>query len=111
YTEPETVAALTMARLIEIYPQGDLRYHFEPEFAKQQLQTATQAQVQQLYRQFFAMNHAQIAITGEFDPKQIKKTLTQRLGQSRNTEAYQRLDSAYTAYPAKKLHVLAEQRE
>lgn len=74
YTEPETVAALTMARLIEIYPQGDLRYHFEPEFAKQQLQTATQAQVQQLYRQFFAMNHAQIAITGEFDPKQIKKT-------------------------------------
>lgn len=111
YTEPETVAALTMARLIEIYPQGDLRYHFEPEFAKQQLQAATQAQVQQLYRHFFAMNHAHIAITGEFDPKQIKKTLVQRLGQSRNTEAYQRLDSAYTAYPAKKLHVLAEQRE
>jgi zinc protease len=111
YTEPETVAALTMARLIEIYPEGDLRYHFEPEFAKQQLQAATQAQVQQLYRQFFAMNHAHIAITGEFDSKSMQKLLSKRLGQWRSHQPYQRLDSAYTAYPAQKLHVLAEQRE
>ncbi|MEB6564153.1 insulinase family protein [Acinetobacter towneri] len=111
YTEPETVAALTMARLIEIYPKGDLRYHFEPEFAKQQLQAATQVQVQQLYRQFFAMDHAHIAITGEFDPKSMQKLLSKRLGQWRSHQPYQRLDSAYTAYPAQKLHVLAEQRE
>ena len=111
YTEPETVAALTMARLIEIYPKGDLRYHFEPEFAKQQLQAATQVQVQQLYRQFFFFFYAHIAITGEFDPKSMQKLLSKRLGQWRSHQPYQRLDSAYTAYPAQKLHVLAEQRE
>lgn len=72
YTEPDTVAALTMARLIEIYQPGDLRYHFEPELAKSKIQTAKVEQVKQLYQQFFAMDHAQVAVTGEFKPEQIK---------------------------------------
>ena len=52
YTEPETVAALTMARLVETYQPGDLRYHFEPELAKTEISKATQAQVKALYDRF-----------------------------------------------------------
>ncbi|MCP5774493.1 hypothetical protein NL389_32210, partial [Klebsiella pneumoniae] len=49
YTEPDTVSSLTMARTIEIYQPGDLRFHFEPELAKKQYQKATREQVMALY--------------------------------------------------------------
>ena len=111
YTEPETVAALNLARLIEIYQPGDLRYHFEPEFAKKRLNQTTQAQVKQLYNQFFAMNHAQIAITGDFDAKKMQQFIAQSFGSWSSSQPYQKILSTDTDYPAQKVHALSEQRE
>ncbi|WP_374664991.1 M16 family metallopeptidase [Acinetobacter sp.] len=111
YTEPDTVAALTMARLIEIHQPGDLRYHFEPDLAKQQYQAATREQVQQLYQQFFKTNHAQIAITGDFDAKRMQKLLKKEFGNWKTSEPYARLTDEYTVYKAQKVHALSEQRE
>jgi zinc protease len=111
YTEPETVAALTLSRLVEQYSAGDLRYHFEPTLAKQQLQAATPSQVKQLYQQFMGFNHAQLAITGDFDPTQMRQLITQQFGSWSSSQKYQRLSSSYQAYPAQKVHALAEQRE
>ncbi|MBJ9985314.1 insulinase family protein [Acinetobacter sp. S40] len=111
YTEPETVAALNLARLIEIYQPGDLRYHFEPEFAKKQLNQATQMQVKQLYDQFFAMNHAQIAITGDYDAKKMQTFIAQSFGSWTSAQPYQKILSVDTDYPAQKVHALSEQRE
>lgn len=111
YTEPETVAALTMARLVETYQPGDLRYHFEPELAKTEISKATQAQVKALYDRFFAMNHARISVTGDFDPVRMKQTLNQNFANWNNQEPYKKLMSEYTTYPAQKVHALSEQRE
>ncbi|MGE8685160.1 MAG: M16 family metallopeptidase [Acinetobacter sp.] len=111
YTEPDTVSALTLSRLVEIYQPGDLRYHFEPELTKQQLNAATRDQVQQLYQKFFKTQHAQIAVTGDFDAKQIQKLLKNEFSDWKTQEPYQRLDSQFTSYPAQKVHALSEQRE
>lgn len=111
YTEPETVAALTMARLLERYQPGDLRYHFEPELAKKNMQAANNAQVKALYKKFFAMNHAQIAVTGQFEQNKMQKTLEKAFANWTSREDYQRISAPYVAYPAQKVHALAEQRE
>lgn len=111
YTEPEVVSALTITRIVEKYQPGDLRYHFEPEFEKQQLNAVTNDQVKALYKQFFAMNHSQIAVTGDFDPKKIKKLLKSEFSKWNGKEAYEKLQSPYTSYPAQKHHMLAEQRK
>ncbi|AXF45800.1 M16 family metallopeptidase [Acinetobacter johnsonii] len=111
YTEPETVAALTIARLLETYPIGDIRHHFEPEYVKKQYQAATQGQVKQLYQQFFAMNHAQISVTGVIDTKKMKKTLNQAFANWNSAAPYQRITSDFTAYKAQRVHALSEQRE
>jgi zinc protease len=111
YTEPETVAALTMTRLVEKYQPGDIRYHFEPELAVKELKAVNNDQIKQFYKQFFAMNHAQIAITGDFNAKKMKKLLNKEFASWNGTEAYEQLDSPYFAYPAQKVHALAEQRE
>lgn len=111
YTEPETVAGLTMSRIVEQYTAGDLRFHFEPEQVKQQLQSATQAQVEQLYRQFMGFNHAQFSVTGDFDVAQIRQVMNQKLATWSSSAPYQRLSSKYQVYPAQQVHVQAEQRE
>lgn len=111
YTEPETVAALTMTRLLETYQPGDLRYHFEPEFSKQQIKAATVEQVKTLYQNFFVSNHAQIAITGDYQAKTMLKILQKEFGSWKAQLPYQRLSSDYQVYPAQKVHALSEQRE
>ncbi len=111
YTEPETVAALTMTRLLETYQPGDLRYHFEPELSKQQIKAATVEQVKKLYQNFFVSNHAQIAITGDYQAKAMLKILQKEFGAWKAQLPYQRLSSDYQAYPAQKVHALSEQRE
>ena len=111
YTEPEVVASMTLAKLLEIYQPGDLRYHFEPEFAKKQLNEATLAQVKQFYQQFFVSDHAQIAVTGDFDAKTMQSILQKNFGAWKAKQPYRKITNEYTPYKAQKMHVLSEQRE
>ena len=111
YTEPETVASLTIARIVEKYQPGDLRYHFEPELAKKQVTSITNDNVKSLYKQYFTTQNGQISVTGDFNPKSLLKYLNKSLGQSKTTQPYQRLSSEYFEYPAQKVHALAEQRQ
>lgn len=111
YTEPETVAALTMTRLLETYQPGDLRYHFEPNLSKQQLQAATVEQVKKLYQDFFVSHHAQIAITGDYQAQPMLKLLQKEFSGWKAQLPYQRLSADYQAYQAQKIHALSEQRE
>ena len=111
YTEPDMVSALTITRILEKFQPGDLRYHFEPEFAKKQLEAATNEQVKALYQQFFAMNHSQIAVTGDFDAKKMKKLLKAEFSKWNGKETYEKLITPYSTYSAQKHHMLAEQRK
>lgn len=111
YTEPDTVSSLTMARTIEVYQPGDIRFHFEPELATRQFKAATREQVLALYQQFFKTHHAHIAVTGEFQPKSIQKMLKNSFADWKAAQPYERLKSEYRSYPAQKIHALSEQRE
>ncbi|WP_159515898.1 MULTISPECIES: M16 family metallopeptidase [unclassified Acinetobacter] len=111
YTEPDTVSSLTMARTIEVYQPGDIRFHFEPELATRQFKAATREQVVALYQQFFKTHHAHIAVTGEFQPKSIQKMLKNSFADWKAVQPYERLKSEYRSYPAQKIHALSEQRE
>ena len=111
YTEPETVAALTIARLLETYQPGDLRYHFEPDLVKKQYQAATRDQVVALYQQFVKTNHANIAVTGDFDAKQMQKLLKSEFSSWKSKQPFERLTDEFVQYKAQKVHALSEQRE
>ena len=100
-----------MARTIEVYQPGDIRFHFEPELATRQFKAATREQVVALYQQFFKTHHAHIAVTGEFQPKSIQKMLKNSFADWKAVQPYERLKSEYRSYPAQKIHALSEQRE
>ncbi len=111
YTEPEVVAGLTLDRLTEQYPVGDLRYHFEPKVAEQQLQQVTNAQIQQFYQQYFAMNHARISVTGEFDAKKMQDDIKDAFQNWTSKQAFEAVAPDYQQLSAQQIHALSEQRE
>lgn len=111
YTEPEVVAGLTLDRLTEQYPVGDLRYHFEPKVAEQQLQQVTNAQIQQFYQQYFAMNHARISVTGEFDAKKMQDDIKDAFQNWSSKQDFEAVAHDYQQLIAKQVHALSEQRE
>ncbi len=111
YTEPDVVAGLTLARLTEQYPIGDLRYHFEPKVVQQQLSQVSQKDVQGFYQRYFAMNHARVAVTGDFVTKTMRKNLKKSFAHWSNTQKYQVVAPVYKQFGAQKHHVWAEPRE
>jgi zinc protease len=111
YTEPEVVAGLTLSRLTEQYQTGDLRYHFEPELTKQQLEHVRYSDIRDFYRQYFAMNHARVSVTGEFDDKAMLKQLKKYFAHWSSEQHYVPVLPDYKQYQAQQQHVLAEQRE
>lgn len=111
YTEPSVVSQMTLAKLLERYTPGDLRYHFEPELAKKSFTQMTRAQVQKLYQDFLAANHAHVAVTGPIDQKQMLKNLERAFAKWNSKKPYAPVFAEYQAYTAQKHHVLAEQRE
>lgn len=111
YTEPDTVAGMTLSRILEKYEPGDLRYHFEPDLAVQEIQATTRDQVKNLYDTFFTTQYGMISITGDYDAKVMKKYLDRTLGDYKRKQPYARLSAEYRQYPAQQHHVLAEQRE
>ena len=57
------------------------------------------------------MNHAQIAITGAFDAKKMKKLLNQEFGSWNSKQPYEKILIQHVDFPAQQVHALSEQRE
>ena len=111
YTEPDTVVALKLGKILEQYQPGDLRYHFEPELSKAQLSKASNAQVKAFYQEFFNLEQAQVAVTGEFVAADMQQFLAKELGNWPGKIPFARVLPRYKAYSAQQHHLFAEPRE
>ena len=111
YTEPDMVAGLKLSEILEQYQPGDLRYRVDPAHVERQLKNASNAKIKALYQRFLAMNHAQIALTGEFDVKAMHNVLQKEFATWSNNEPFIRVLPQYKKYAGQKQHLLAEARE
>lgn len=111
YTDPSIVANLVINRQLEQYQVGDFRYHFEPKDAVKAYQAVTRQQIKDSYQTFFKLNHAQIAVTGEFEPNQVLELLDRQAFPIQNAVLYHPVQNDFKRYDARYTHALAEQRE
>lgn len=111
YTEPDIVTELTLSKLLEQYAPGDLRYHFDPEHGRQQIERLKNEDVKALYQKYFALDHAQLAITGDIKDLDMITLVSDLLGTWNKGQAYQQILPNFKQYQATKVHALAEQRE
>jgi zinc protease len=95
-TEPNTLASLDLNRHFSArYPRGDTRY--QPSIAEQieDLQKVTLDDARQFYKQFYGAGEGEIVISGQFDPEQMKKLVTELFGDWKSGSRYERITDPY----------------
>jgi len=69
--EPQSVAARLLATHFNQYPRGDIRHANSLEEDLEDLKAARLEDVVAFHREFYNTNPAEMAIVGDFDPKQV----------------------------------------
>jgi len=95
-TEPNTLAPLDMSRHFNAhYTRGDTRYSPTIDEQIEDLKKVTLEDVRAFYKQFYGAGEGEIVISGQFDPEQMKKLVTELFGDWKSASRYQRIDNQF----------------
>lgn len=79
-SEPQEVASRALAEHFNIYPRGDVRYETTLDEDVADIKAATLDQVKAFHRDYYGTVPAQMAIVGDFDPKEVTPLVDQLFG-------------------------------
>ncbi len=95
-TEPNTLASLELSRYFNArYPRGDVRYVPTLDEQVEDLKNVTLDEAKQFYQKFYGAGEGEIVISGQFDPDQMKKLVTDLFGDWKSARPYQRIANSY----------------
>ncbi len=97
-TDPNSLASDAMSAHFNNtrYRLGDPRYTETPDQRIADIQKMTLDDVRQYYQQYYGAGEGEIVVSGQFDPAQIKKLVTDLFGDWKSSVHYQRLSNDYT---------------
>jgi zinc protease len=95
-TEPTALAQIELSRHLNAqYPKGDVRYVATLDEQIEELQNAKPDDARRFYEEFYAPAEGEIVISGQFNPDQMKKLVTELFGSWKSTRPYQRITDRY----------------
>jgi zinc protease len=95
-TEPNALASIDLNRHLNAqYPRGDARYVSTLDEQIDDLKKVTLAETRQFYNEFYAPAEGEIVVSGQFDPEQTQKLITQLFGDWKSSKPYERLHDNY----------------
>ncbi len=95
-SDPSTLASMEMDRHMNPqYPRGDVRYTSTIDERLEDLNKLTLDDARQYYKQFYGASEGEIVISGQFDPAQMKKLVTDLFGDWKGPSPYARLRYSY----------------
>ena len=86
--EPQSVANYALARHFNRYPRGDVRYAGTLDEAIEDVKKVTLDEVRAFHRDFYGANPAEMAIVGDFDPKEITPLVNELFGSWRARQPF-----------------------
>lgn len=100
-TEPTSLAYLEMNRHMNAqYKPGDPRYIETPDEQIAALKAVKLDDVKQFYAKFYGAGEGEIVVSGQFDPEQTRKLLTELFGDWKSPSRYERIKRAYVPVEA-----------
>ena len=98
-TEPNAIVQRALSRHDNPYPKGDVRYAatLDEEFA--QLAAVNVDAVRAFHQRFVGASHGEIAIVGDFDPREMRALVEQLFGGWKSPSPYTRVRDPYRATP------------
>ena len=95
-SEPSSLASLDLSRHMNArYPRGDVRYTGTIDEEIEDVKKVTLDDVRQFYAQFYGVGEGEIAISGQFDPAQVEKLVTELFGDWKSASRYERIPNPY----------------
>lgn len=95
-TEPTTLSQIELNRHLNAqYPRGDVRYVASLDERIDELKNAKLEDARKFYEDFYAPAEGEIVISGQFNPEQMKKLVTELFGNWKSTKPYERLHDQY----------------
>ena len=95
-TEPNSLASLDLSRHMNArYQRGDVRYISTLDEQIEDLKKVTLDDVRKFYKQFYGAGEGEIAISGQFDPAQVQKLVTELFGDWKSASRYERITNTY----------------
>ncbi len=97
--EPQAIAGNELARHMNPYPKGDVRYRETIAEEIAELQSATVESARQFYQDFYGASHAQLAVVGDFDEAAVLAVVRDRFVSWKSPKPYARVPNLYVAVP------------
>jgi len=94
-SEPETLGGVAAARHLSPYPKGHPRYNPTPDEAIEEVKAVTLDGVKKFYTEFYGASHAELAMVGDFDDKQMTALLTELFGGWKSGRPFARVPELY----------------
>ena len=94
-TEPGFVAGNALARHMNPFPKGDVRYVETIDEQLESTRAVTLEDAKRFYRDFYGGSNATMAIVGDFDPKEVQALVTELFGSWKSPRPYARVPQVY----------------
>lgn len=100
-TEPNNLVQIDLYRhLNEQYKRGQVHYVSTLDEEIEDDKKVTLDDVRSFYQQFYGPGEGEIVISGQFDPEQMRKLVTELFGDWKSASHYQRVPDLYTKIEA-----------
>jgi zinc protease len=97
-TEPNALASLDINQHFNArYPRGDVRHPYTIDEQIEDLKKVSLDDVRAFYKEFYGVGEGEMAISGQFDPDQMRKLVTELFGSWKSPAHYARIMSPYAA--------------
>ena len=95
-TEPNSLAFTELSRQLHShYARGAVRYVSTADEQIEDLKGVTLEQARQFYQKFYGAGEGEIVVSGQFDPQQVKKLVTDLFGDWKSSSRYERVPDPY----------------
>jgi zinc protease len=100
-SEPSSLAMMELSRHMNaMYPRGDVRYTSTIDESIEDAKSVTLDDARKFYAQFYGVGEGEIAISGQFDPAQMQKLVTDLFGDWKSPSRYERVPESYRTVDA-----------
>jgi len=94
-SDPNSLAAIAIAKHFNTYPKGDPRYAADIEESLADIKALTLDDVKKFYRDFYGANRGELGIVGDFDEAEVIKAVNEAFADWKTMMPYKRLEGVY----------------
>ncbi len=98
-SDPMYRGSQALQRWLNPYPKGDPRYTATLEESAADYTAATVDDAKRFYADFYGASNAEVAVVGDFDPDQVTRVVTEKFGDWRSAQPFQRVPQQYQDRP------------